>query len=49
MSELKLKLLAEAVLIQMKRDKVTPEEAVARYALDDEAKAAVLAAVGGAK
>lgn len=49
MSEMKLKLLADAVMIQMKRDKVSAKEAVAKYSLNDEEKAAVLAAVGGAK
>ena len=49
MSELKLKLLSDAVMIQMKRDKITAEIAVAKYALGEEEKAAVLAAVGGAK
>lgn len=49
MSELKLKLLTDAVIIHMKRNKVTAEEAVAKYPLSDEEKAAVLAAVGGAK
>ena len=49
MSEIKLKLLTDAVMIQLKRDKITAEEAVAKYALSEEEKAAVLAAVGGAK
>ncbi len=48
MSELKLKLLTDAVIIHMKREKITVEEAMSKYPLNDEEKAAVLAAVGGA-
>lgn len=48
MSNLKLKLLTDAVMIHMKREKITAEEAVAKYPLNEEEKAAVLAAVGGA-
>ena len=45
MSPLKLSLLIDAVKIQIKRDNVTAEEAIAKYpTLCDEDKAALLAA-----
>lgn len=45
MSPLKLRLLIDAVMIQIKRDKVTAEEAIAKYStLSDEDRAALLAA-----
>jgi len=45
MSPLKLQLLVDAVRIAMKREKVTAEEAVAKYTLTEEDKAAVLGAI----
>ena len=45
MTELKLKLLIDAVTIQIKRDNVTAEEAIAKYPnLSKEDLAALLAA-----
>lgn len=45
MTALKLNLLVEAVKIHMKRDQITAEEAVAKYTLNNEDKAAILAAI----
>jgi len=48
MTELKLKLLTDAVRIHMKRDKLTLEEALAKYpALIETEKAAIAAAING--
>ncbi len=48
MTELKLKLLTDAVRIYMMRDKITAEEALANYpALTETEKAAIAAAVDG--
>ena len=45
MTPMKLNLLIEAVKIHMKRDGITAEEAVAKYVLNNEEKAAILAAI----
>ena len=48
MTDLKLKLLIDAVRIHMKRDKVTVEQALVNYpALTETEKAAIAAAVDG--
>ena len=48
MSELKLKLLTDAVRIHMMRDKLTAEDALLKYpALSETEKAAIAAALGG--
>ena len=50
MTELKLKLLIDAVCIQMKRESISSEDAISKYpALTETEKAAVLAAVDGGK
>lgn len=50
MTELKLKLLIDAVNIQIKREGVSAEDALRNYlALTETEKAAVLAAVDGGK
>lgn len=48
MNELKVKLLTDAVRIHMMRDKITAEEALAKYpTLTKTEKAAILAAING--
>lgn len=50
MTGLKLKLLTDAVRIQMKREGISAEDALSKYpALTEKEKAAVLAAVDGGK
>ena len=45
MTALKLNLFVDAVKIHMKRGNITAEEAVAKYVLNNEEKAAILAAI----
>ena len=50
MTELKLKLLIDAVRIQMKREGISAEDALSNYpALTETEKAAIAAAVDGGK